>query len=239
MKDAPRILMVVTSRGDINEKPTTGIWYNEFAEPFRVFLKAGAIVTVASPRGGSAPIDPRSYPTREAIADERDALATLNATTRLFSVADDIFDGVFFPGGHGPMFDLANDLTTKAMIAAYWAAGKPVSAVCYGLAALLGVPLADGTTLLDGRTVTGFTRAEDALDDLFAHMPFSLQTRMEEEGASFVERPPGSVHVETDGLLVTGQNPESALATAEAFITTLRAAMPRAVRPHPAAVPAI
>jgi putative intracellular protease/amidase len=218
---AQKILMVVTNHGDIDGKPATGIWFTEFSEPFGAFREAGAEITVASPKGGPAPVDPRGYPSRDEIAGVRDALAALNATAHVASVSPADFDGVFFPGGHGPMFDLAVDPAIKKLIAAFWEAGKPVSAVCHGPAALLDVKLADGTTLLHGRTVTGFTKAEDAADALFAHMPFSLQVRMEAEGARFVEQPPGSVHVETDGLLVTGQNPASAEATAAAFLDAL------------------
>lgn len=220
--NAPAILMIVTSHGDIEGKPATGVWFTEFAEPYATLLSAGATLTVASPRGGPAPVDPRGYPGRDEIADVRDALAALNATVSLDHVDIDQFDGVFVPGGHGPMFDLATDATAKGLIAAAWDADKPVAAVCHGPAALLGVALSDGSTLLRGRQVTGFTHGEDAADPLFAHMPFSLQQRMSDEGATFIEQPPRAAHVEVDGLLVTGQNPASATATAEAFLSVLR-----------------
>ena len=216
------ILIVVTSHGDIDSVPTTGIWFTEFSEPLESFKQAGAHIVVASPRGGPAPVDPRGYPSREAIADVRDALAILNATTPLSALKQQNFDGLFFPGGHGPMFDLATDRHIKALIAAFWQSHKPIAAVCHGPAALLGVSLADGRTSLQGKTVTGFTKGEDAVDALFEHMPFSLQERMIAEGATFIEQPPRSVHTETDGLLVTGQNPASAEATAAAFLQVLR-----------------
>lgn len=218
---ARKILMVVTSQGDIDGKPTTGIWFTEFSEPFEIFRDAGAEVTIASPKGGPAPVDPRGYPTREEIADVRDALAALNATIHLSSVDPAAFDGVFFPGGHGPMFDLAVDPEVKQLIARFWESGKPVSAVCHGPAALLDVRLSDGVTLLKGRRVTGFTKSEDAQDALFQHMPFSLQERMAAEGAQFIEQPPRTAHAETDGRLVTGQNPASAEVTARAFLAVL------------------
>lgn len=220
----PRVLMVVTSHGDIEGVPATGIWFSEFSEPFAVFDAAGAAIAVASPRGGPAPVDPRGYPAKELIADVRDALEILNRTVKLSMVDPGDYDGVFFPGGHGPMFDLAGDATTKTLVAAFWSSGKPVGAVCHGPAALLDVRLSDGSTLLRGRAVTGFTKGEDAADPLFAHMPFSLQERMEREGARFVGQPPKSVHAETDGLLVTGQNPASAAATAQAFLAVLQPA---------------
>lgn len=219
-----KILMVVTSYGDIDDVPTTGIWFTEFSEPFEEFVKAGAQVVVASPLGGPAPVDPRGYPSREDITNVRDALATLNATTRLGKIRAGDFDAVFFPGGHGPMFDLAGDAIVKHLIADFWGTGKPIAAVCHGPAALLDVRLPGGKTLLAGKKVTGFTKGEDAVDALFKHMPFSLQERMSGEGATFVEQPPRTVHVETDGLLVTGQNPASAAATAEAFLAVVRSA---------------
>jgi putative intracellular protease/amidase len=213
-----KVLMVVTSAGEIGGRPTTGVWFSEFAEPYAVLVAAGAEITVASPRGGPAPVDPRGYPSKEDIASVRDALARLNATVRLEAVTSAGFDAVFFPGGHGPMFDLATDAATKALVASFWSEGKAVGAVCHGPAALLGVRLGDGSTLLRGRRVTGFTKAEDAADALFAHMPFSLQERMEAEGAHFLASPPQSAHAEVDGRLVTGQNPASATVTAERFL---------------------
>ena len=221
MDKPTKILMVVTSHGDIDGVPTTGVWFTEFSEPYQAFLDAGAEVTVASPRGGPAPVDPRGYPSREEIAGVRDALAALNATLPLARAEAGGFDAIFMPGGHGPMFDLATDGAVKRLIAAFWQASKPVGAVCHGPAALLDVALNDGTTLLRERRVTGFTKGEDAADALFHAMPFSLQARMEAEAAHFVEQPPRSVHAETDGLLVTGQNPASASATARAFLDVL------------------
>ncbi|MRS99417.1 type 1 glutamine amidotransferase domain-containing protein [Ralstonia pickettii] len=214
----PHILVVVTSHGDIDGVPTTGIWFTEFSEPFEAFVESGARVTVASPRGGPAPVDPRGYPSKAEIADVRDALAALNATTHLSSIDPTQYDALFFPGGHGPMFDLAGLQPVKALIAKFWGAGKPVSAVCHGPAALLNVRLPEGSTLLANKRVTGFSKGEDAADALFVKMPFSLQERMSAEGAEFVEQPPKAVHVEVDGLLVTGQNPASAKATAKAFL---------------------
>lgn len=217
----PSVLMVVTNHGDIDGTPTTGVWFSEFSEPCDILIGAGAHVTVASPRGGPAPVDPRGYPSRDDIAAVRDSLAALNATIRLDALDPASFDGLFIPGGHGPMFDLAVHAPTKSAVRRVFEAGKPVAAVCHGPAALLHVRLSDGSTLLHGRRVTGFTRGEDAQDALFRHMPFSLQDRMVAEGAVFVEDPPGAVHVETDGRLVTGQNPASATATAESFLLLL------------------
>ena len=217
-----KILMLVTSHGDIDGLPTTGIWFTEFSEPFEAFIDAGAAVTVASPRGGPSPVDPRGYPKKSEIEAAHDALERLNATAHASAMKHHDFDAIFMPGGHGPMFDLATDPTVKNLIADFWTAGKPVSAVCHGPASLLNVVLPGGRTLLEGKRVTGFTKGEDALDALFQKMPFSLQERMEREGATFVEKPPRTPHVEVDGLLVTGQNPVSAKVTADAFLAVLR-----------------
>jgi putative intracellular protease/amidase len=216
-----RVLMVVTSHGDIEGKPTTGVWLSEFAEPYEELAAKGAEIVVASPRGGPAPVDPRGYPSADAIVGVRDALERLNATVPLASVGANGFDGIFMPGGHGPMFDLATHAGLKALVAEFWTSGKAVGSVCHGPASLLGVVLPGGTTLLRGRRVTGFTGEEDAQDALFSHMPFSLQERMSLEGADFIAGPPHQPHVEVDGRLVTGQNPQSAVVTAQAFIAVL------------------
>jgi putative intracellular protease/amidase len=197
------------------------VWFTEFSEPFQAFVDGGVEITVASPRGGPAPVDPRGYPKKDEIADVRDALARLNATRPLAAMRASDFDGIFMPGGHGPMFDLAGDPTTKALIAEFWEAGKAVAAVCHGPAALLDVRLSDGSTLLQGRRVTAFTHAEDEVDALFKFMPFSLEARMRAEGAVFVGEPPRAVHTQVAGRLVTGQNPASAEATASVFLSVL------------------
>lgn len=114
------ILMVATSHGDIDGKPATRVWFSEFSEPFDAFIEAGVEVTVASPRGGPSPIDPRGYPKREEIAAVRDALERLNAPLPLSAVRAEDFDGIFMPGGHGPMFDLATDRQAKLLIAKFW-----------------------------------------------------------------------------------------------------------------------
>jgi len=221
MKPHKKLLIVVTSHGNIDSKPITGIWFSEFAEPYEVFVQAGIDVTVASPRGGAAPIDPRGYPTAADIVAARPAMERLNATLPIDDLQHEAFDALFFPGGHGPMFDLAGDGRVKRLVAAFWQAGKPVGAVCHGPAALLNVVLPGGVTLLHGHRVTGFSAAEDASDALFAHMPFSLEVRMRDEGAAFQAGPARKPHVVVDGRLVTGQNPASAVDVAQAFVAVM------------------
>jgi len=218
-----RILVVVTSHGVIEGAPRTGIWFTEFSEPLAVLSAAGCDVTIASPLGAAAPIDPRSFPAQSEITAAHEALRRLNATHPLSALRADDFGAIFLPGGHGPMFDTARDATLKSLLRDFHSAGKPIGAVCHGPAGLLGVALPAGGTLLAGRRVTGFTHAEDAVDELFGFMPFSLEAAMTAEGAHFVERPPKTAHVEVDGLLVTGQNPASATVTAEAFVEVVAA----------------
>jgi len=219
------VLVIVTSHGVIDAAPRTGIWFTEFSEPYAALIAAESSVTVASPRGAAAPIDPRSYPDAASITAARDALARLNATYPLAALRAADFDAVFLPGGHGPMFDMAHNSALKTLLRDFHAARKPIGAVCHGPAGLLGVTLMDGTTLLRGKRVTGFTRGEDAADELFPYMPFALQEAMTAEGAQFVEQPPKSAHVEVDGLLITGQNPASAGVTAQAFCRVVAASV--------------
>jgi putative intracellular protease/amidase len=180
-------------------------------------VAAGFAVTVASPLGAAAPADLRSYP--DAVLDRRTARRAgapqRDLSPRALRAAD--FDAIFLPGGHGRMFDTARDPALEALLRDFHDARKPIGAVCHGPAGLLGVALADGSTVLRGKHVTGFTRGEDAADELFRYMPFALQDAMTAEGAQFVEKPPRSAHVEVDGLLITGQNPASAGVTAQAF----------------------
>jgi putative intracellular protease/amidase len=194
-----RVLVIVTSHGLIDAVPRTGIWFTEFSEPYAALVAAGFVVTVASPLGAAAPLDPRSYPDAASIGAARDALAHLNATYPLDALRATDFDAVFLPGGHGPMFDTARDPALKVLLRDFHDARKPVGAVCHGPAGLLGVKLADDSTLLHGKRVTGFTRAEDDVDELFHYMPFALQDAMAAEGATFVEQPPKSAHVELMG----------------------------------------
>jgi len=221
MKPPKKLLIVVTSHGNIEGKPTTGIWFSEFAEPYEVFVQAGIDVTVTSPRGGAAPIDPRGYPTAADIVAARPAMERLNATLPIDDLQHEPFDALFFPGGHGPMFDLADDRRVKKLVVAFWQAGKPVGAVCHGPAALLNVVLPGGVTLLHGRRATGFSAEEDASDALFAHMPFSLEARMRDEGAAYQAGLARKPHVVIDGRLVTGQNPASAIDVARAFVAVM------------------
>ncbi|KAL8381282.1 hypothetical protein RB595_005519 [Gaeumannomyces hyphopodioides] len=201
----------------------------EFSHPHDVLVKAGYEITVASPAGGKAPLDPASI---EMFKEDASAQAFLKNQTSLWEQTAKLsdvapgaaqkFDALFYPGGHGPMFDLAVDATSQSLIADFWAAGKPVAAVCHGPVAFVGVKLPDGTPLLKGRTATGFTNAEEEIMQLVKFMPELLEDDMKKAGANFVKADePWGEKVVVDGNLITGQNPASAKAVGEAIVKLL------------------
>lgn len=223
------ILMVLTSHdrlGETGEK--TGAWLEEVAAPWYRFRDQGLGVALASPHGGPAPIDPKSEAeaaqtaaTRR-FADDEAAQRALADTRPLDDVEHGEFDALFYPGGHGPLWDLAEDPDSIALVRAALDAGRPVGAVCHGPAALSRVTEADGSPLVKGRNVTGFTDTEEAAVELVHVVPFSIERDFIDKGARFTRGPDFGVHVVADGLLVTGQNPASSEATADRLIAALR-----------------
>jgi len=223
-----KILMVLTSHdrlGDTGKK--TGFWLEEFAAPYFVFKDAGANVTLASPKGGQPPLDPKSdEPDAKTDATRRfsadgDANAALAATRVLAEVAKDDFDAVFYPGGHGPLWDLANDGDSIGVIESKLAAGKPVALVCHAPGALKLTHGADGDPLVKGRRVTGFTNSEEAAVGLTDVVPFLVEDMLKANGGHFEKKDDWAVHVVTDGNLITGQNPASSQAAAEQLLRML------------------
>lgn len=215
------VLMVVTSADHMTNGKATGIWLEEFAVPYQLFTQAGYEVIVASPKGGQAPIDPGSA--ADAHASEwTDASAKLTATVSLDTVDAAGFDAVFLPGGHGTMFDLPHNPVLSKVLGAFAARNKIIAAVCHGPAGFLGVTRPDGQPLVAGKTVTSFTDEEEAAVNLTQAMPFLLETELRKGGAKFVPGDKWASHVEVDGKLVTGQNPASSKAAAEAVITLLK-----------------
>lgn len=220
-----KILMVLTSHdqlGDTGKK--TGYWFEEVAGPYYVFKDAGHEVTLASPKGGKPPLDPASNQdqyktdnTRRFEADEA-ANAQIAAIVRLDSVRQDGFDTVFYPGGHGPMWDLAEDRTSIDLIEAFLRAGKPIALVCHAPAALRHVTDADGRPIVAGRRVTGFTNSEEAAVGLTDAVPFLLQDELVRLDGTFEKTEDMGVLVVTDGLLTTGQNPTSSVDAAKALL---------------------
>lgn len=224
-----KILMVVTSHdklGDTGEK--TGFWLEELAAPYYAFHDAGASVTIASPRGGMPPVDPKSnLPENETEAtmrfkNDRAAQDDLAHSRRLHEISVNDYDAIFYPGGHGPLWDLAFDTDSIALIEAFVRADKPVGAVCHAPAVLADVKGADGDFLVKGRHVTGFTNAEEEAVGLTEVVPFLLEERLKQRGATFRSGEIWGAHVEVDGKLVTGQNPASSAPAAEALLKLLK-----------------
>lgn len=212
--------MVVTSHQQITPDHPTGIWLSEFTEPYTLFRKGGYDVTVASLRGGKAPIDPRSLP-ETADEDTAAAMKELENTLPLHEVNTGEFDAIFLPGGHGTMFDLPASDELARVLRSFYESGRVIAAVCHGPAGLLGATLTDGSPLVKGKRVTGFTNEEERAAGLDKLMPFLLEDRLRELGAAFVGAPPWSDHVERDGLLITGQNPQSSVSADGAVIEAL------------------
>lgn len=225
-----KILLVLTSHdrlGDTGER--TGFWLEEFAAPYYEFKDAGAEVTLASPSGGQPPLDPKSdspdaqtEQTRR-FKDDAAAMRELANTEKLADVSVDHFDAVFYPGGHGPMWDLPDNATSISLIEAFNRAGKPVGAVCHAPAALINVQQPDGRGLVAGRQVTGFSNSEEAGVGLTEVVPFLLQDRLEQVGGRYRKGDDWGPFVQVDGGLVTGQNPASSAPAARELLKLLAA----------------
>ncbi len=219
---SPAILMIVTSHDRIDADHPTGLWFEEFAVPYTRFRTAGYAVTVASPRGGDAPIDARSLEGYHATAENEAARAALRGTHRLdadVSVRD--FVAVFLPGGHGTMFDLPDNPHVQRLVREFAEADKVIASVCHGPACLVGVMLRDGTAFVKGRRVTAFTDSEERAVQLDRAMPFLLESRLREQGAEFVPAADWADNIVVDGRLVTGQNPQSSGSAADAVLELL------------------
>ena len=219
-----RALLVLTSHTELGDtgRPT-GYYVPEAAHPWSVFRDAGIAVDLASPQGGAPRpdgLDPDDAVQSAFLADP-EAAAKLAATIRLADVEPSAYDAVLFVGGHGTMWDFPGDAEVGRIARAIWEADGVVAAVCHGPAALTEVTLTDGSYLVAGRTVAAFTDAEERAVGLVDVVPFLLETRLVERGARHVAAPDFAAHVETDGRLVTGQNPASATATAEAIVRLL------------------
>lgn len=223
MTTPKRILMVVTSHDRIDATHSTGLWFEEFATPYQEFVSQGFEVVVASPRGGAAPIDQRSEPKPEEAAQTAQARSVLRQTLPLSEVSATNFDAIFLPGGHGTMFDLPENTTLQHLLGDFASQDKVVAAVCHGPAGLVGARLTDGTPLVAGKTITAFTNDEERAAELDQLMPFLLESQLRELGGRFVVQPNWSDHIERDGKLITGQNPQSSKSIAKAVIETLQA----------------
>ncbi|MGV3743521.1 MAG: type 1 glutamine amidotransferase domain-containing protein [Burkholderiaceae bacterium] len=222
------ILMVLTSHdrlGDTGKK--TGFWLEELAAPYYVFKDAGARITLASPKGGHPPLDPKSEePDAQTAAtrrfqEDKEARAALSDTVLLSSVSHEEFDAVFYPGGHGPLWDLAEDQDSLTMIQSMYAAGKPVAAVCHAPGALRNARLHNGRALVEGKAVTGFANTEEEAAQLTKVVPFLVQDALVQQGGRYSKAPDWQAHVVVDQNLVTGQNPASSAPAAQAVLKLL------------------
>ena len=223
------ILMVLTSHdqlGDTGKK--TGFWLEEFAAPYYTLKEAGARLTVVSPKGGQPPLDPKSdEPDAQTAATARfkadpQAQAALANTGKLADVSAGDFDAVFYPGGHGPLWDLAEDRASIALIEAMIAAGKPVAAVCHAPGVLRHVNGPDGKPLVNSKKVTGFTNTEEEAVGLTKVVPFLVEDMLKEKGGMYSKLGDWQPYAITDGLLVTGQNPASSEVAAEQLLKLLK-----------------
>jgi len=223
-----KVLMVLTSHDKLgNTGRKTGFWLEEFAAPYYTFKEAGAEIVLASPKGGQPPLDPKSNEpnfqtelTRRYEADA-DAKARLATTLRLDSVKAEDFDTVFYPGGHGPMWDLAEDQNSVRLLESFLAAGKTFALVCHAPGALRHVKTPDGKPLVQGKSVTGFTNGEEEEVGLTKVVPFLVEDELMSLGATFSKVQNWGVHTVADGQLITGQNPASSGPTAKLLSDTL------------------
>jgi putative intracellular protease/amidase len=223
-----KVLMVLTSHdklGDTGRK--TGFWLEELAAPYYAFKDAGADITLASPQGGNPPLDPKSNEpdfqtelTHRFEADE-EAKAQLASTVRLESVSASDFDTVFYPGGHGPLWDLAEDQHSISLIESFIAAQKPVALVCHAPGVLRHVKTAAGRPLVEGKKVTGFANSEEEGVGLTNIVPFLVEDELIAKGGLYSKGEDWGSYVVQDGLLITGQNPGSSAATAAQLLKTL------------------
>ncbi|KAF1309354.1 type 1 glutamine amidotransferase domain-containing protein [Pseudomonas putida] len=223
-----KILMVLTSHdqlGDTGKK--TGFWLEEFAAPYYVFIDANADVTLASPKGGQPPLDPKSDEddaqtdaTRRFRSDTEGQMA-LADTVPLSEIDPYDFDAVFYPGGHGPLWDLAEDNDSKTLLEAFYASNKPIAAVCHAPGVFKNVNAPDGHPVVKGKKVTGFANSEEDAVGLTDVVPFLVEDMLKRNGGEYSKGPDWASHVVEDGHLITGQNPASSEAVATALLKRL------------------
>jgi len=220
-----KILMVLTSHSELgNTGKKTGFWIEEFAAPYYVFSDAGAVITIASPKGGQPPIDPSSdTPDNQTPATIRfkadGALQSILMKTLVLStVVEEDYDAIFYPGGHGPLWDLTKDKDSISLIENFWRSNKPVAAVCHAPSVLLNVKDQKGESIVNGKEVTGFTNSEEQAVQLTEIVPFLLEDELKSKGGIYTKKEDWASHVVVDGKLITGQNPASSEAAAKALL---------------------
>ncbi len=225
-----QILMVLTSHAELGDSGhKTGFWVEEFAAPYYAFIDAGIVVTLATPLGGAAPVDPTSeladFQTAATKRYYADAVVQqkIATTEQLAQVNMSEFAGVFYPGGHGPLWDLAENPVSIALLESFLEAGKPVAAVCHATAALLNVKLASGELAIKGKAISGFTNSEEAAVELTEVVPFLLEDELIKRGATYRKGPDWQDFTVQDGLLISGQNPASSKSVADKLLLQISA----------------
>jgi len=224
-----KILIVLTSHSELGDTgKKTGFWVEEFAAPYYELADAGAEITLASPKGGQPPIDPASEltaaQTKFTHRFDKDAALKqkLAHTLKLSDVQASDYDAVFYPGGHGPLWDLVKDTNSIALLEAFQQQRKPMALVCHAPCALLKVKLPNGDALIKGKNVTGFSDNEEAAVKLTKVVPFLMEDELKKAGAHYSKGPDWGVYVQTDGLLITAQNPASSAEAAKALLKRLK-----------------
>ncbi|MDQ1036850.1 putative intracellular protease/amidase [Streptomyces sp. V3I8] len=220
-----KVLVVLTSHDQLGDTGrTTGFWLEELAAPYYRFQEAGWDITLASPKGGKPPLDPKSNEpafqtdlTRRFETDP-DATAALAHTVRLDTVSADDYDTVFYPGGHGPLWDLAEDTHSARLIETTLRSGKPLALVCHAPGVLRHTLNEDGTPLVQGKNVTGFTNTEEEAVALTDIVPFLVEDELKSLGGIYTKTDDWQPYVIQDGLLITGQNPASSGPAADTLI---------------------
>ncbi len=223
-----RVLMVLTSHAELgNTGEKTGFWVEEFAAPYYTFIDAGIRVSLASPAGGQPPIDPKSeladFQTESTKRYDEDntAQALIANTAKLADVNAADFDAVFYPGGHGPLWDLTDNVDSISLLENFLAANKPIAAVCHATAAFLNIKNAAGEYVVNGKAVTGFTNSEEEAVQLTDVVPFLLEDELIKRGGDYQKVADWNAFAVQDGLLISGQNPASSELAAEKLLAHL------------------
>jgi len=223
-----KVLIVLTSHGELGSTgEKTGFWIEEFAAPYYILADAGVELTIASPKGGQPPVDPKSEsadsqtPATKRFYSDYDLIDKVAHTLKLSEVNEADYAAVFYPGGHGPLWDLATDVISINLIENFYKNNKPVAFVCHAPAALLKVKAPDGEPLVKGKEVTGFSDTEEEAVKLTKVVPFLLEDELKKLGAHYSKGDNWSSYVKEDGLIITGQNPASSEAVARLLLTAL------------------